>query len=139
MFKPPRDYMGEVVCEFQKNHISDSKNDDTALKEQAQLPQQLPPHASTTASKEPASSTDDYETTITPIKPIGKVSQDIKTAESKSSKSKPNVEAETSPSKAREAAVSTAESKIGEEEEDREHLTHFRSWGKPQAKDKPGK
>jgi hypothetical protein len=141
MFKPPRDYMGEVVCESQKNHINDFKNDNTVLKEQVQLPQQLPPHASTAASRESAPSTNDYETAITPIKPIEKVSQDAKTADSKSSKSKPNAEAETSPSKATEAAISTAEPKVGEEEEeeDREHLTHFRSWGKPQAKDKPGK
>jgi len=139
MFKPPRDYMDEVVCEFQKNHIDDFKNDDTALKEQAQPPQQLPPTASTAASKESAPSTNDYETAITPIKPIEKVSQDVKTAESKSSKSKVNAEAETSSSKATEAAISTAESMVGEEDEDREHLTHFKSWGKPQARDKAGK
>ena len=131
--------MDGVVCEFQKNHINDFKNDDTALKEQAQSSQQLPPHASTAASKESAPSTNDYETAITPIKPIEKAPQDVKTVESKSSKSKTNAESETSSSKAIEAAISTAESMVGEEEEDREHLTHFRSWGKPQARDKAGK
>jgi len=139
MFKPPRDYMDEVVCEFQENHIDDFKNDDTAMKEQAQSPQQLPPQASTAASKESAPSTSGYETAIMPIKPIEKVSQDAKTAESKSSKSKTDAEAETSSSKATEAAISTAESMVGEEEEDREHLTHFRSWGKPRAREKAGK
>jgi hypothetical protein len=139
MFNPPRDYMDEVVCEFQKNHTNGFKEDDNALKEQAQSPQQLPPHASTAASKELASSTNDYETAITPIQPIEKVSQDVKIADSKSSKSTTNAEAETCPSKATEAASSTAESKVREEEEDREHLTHFRSWGKPQASDKAGK
>jgi hypothetical protein len=136
MFKPPRDYMDEVVCEFQKNHINNFKSDDIALKEQAQSPQQLPPHASTAASKGSAPSTNDHETAITPIQPIEKVSQDVKAAESKSSKSKTNAEVEASPSKTTEAAIST---KVGEEEEDHEHLTYFRSWGKPQARDKPGK
>ena len=139
MFKPPRDYTDEVVCEFQKNHIDDFKNDDTALKEQTQPSQQLPPRASTAASKESAPFTNDDEPAIMPIKPIEKVSQDVKTAESKSSKSKLNAEAETSSSKATEATISTAESMVGEEEEDREHLTHFNSWGKPQARDKAGK
>jgi hypothetical protein len=139
MFKPPRDYMDEVVYEFQKKHINELKKDDNALKVQVQSPQQLPLHISAAASKESAPSINDCETAITPIKPIEKISQNVKTADSKSLKSTTNAEAETSPTKAMEAAISTAESKVDEEEEDREHLTHFRSWGKPQPRDKPGK
>ena len=63
----------------------------------------------------------------------------MKTVNSKSSKSTTNAGAETSPSKAMEAPISIAESEVGEEEEDREHLAHFSSWGKPQVRDKPGK
>jgi hypothetical protein len=63
----------------------------------------------------------------------------MKTADSAPSECTTNAEAETNPSKVTDAASSMAESKIAEEEEDREHLTHFTSWGKPQARDTPGK
>lgn len=138
VFNPPKDYKDEV-CELQKD-VNEFEKDDNALKEQAQPPQQLSPHANTAASKESASSTnDDHEATITPIQPVEKASQDVKTVNSKSSKSTTNAGADTSPSKAMEAPISIAESEVGEEEEDREHLAHFSPWGKPQVRDKPGK
>jgi hypothetical protein len=130
--------MDGVVCEFQED-INEFKKDDHALKEQAQSPQQLPLDASTAAQKGSARSTNDHETAIAPIQPIKKVSQDAKTADSKSPKSTTNAGVETSPSQATESTISMAESKVDEEEEDGEYLTYFRSWGKPQAKDKPGK
>lgn len=138
VFNPPKGYMDEAVCEFQKD-VNEFKKDDNALKEQAQSPLQLPPYASTAASKESAPSTNDYEAAITPIQPIGKVSQDVKAVDSKSSKSPTNTGAETSPSKATEVPISMVASEVGEEEEGREHHTHFSSWGKPQARDRPGK
>jgi hypothetical protein len=94
----PKSYMEDVVSQFQKKHISDFKQDDGALT------------VSIDAQKPLASSSD-------------KVSQDVKTTESKTSV-------------ITDAAISTAKSEIVEE--DREYLTHFKSWGKPEARDKPG-
>jgi hypothetical protein len=137
VFNPPKDCMDEV-CEFQKD-VNEFKKDDNALKGHAQSSQQLPPHANTTTSEELAPSTNNYGAAITPVQPIERVSQDGKNVDSKSSKSTTIAGAEASPSKAMESPISTAESKVGEEEEDRGHLTHFSSWGKPQARDKSGK
>jgi hypothetical protein len=126
---PPKGYIEHVISQFQKKHINDFKKDDAALTEQ--IDQQTSEMASIAAAKPLAPSNDKYDTLI---KPTEKVSQDVKTAESKSSKDA--AASDMSPVKVQGAAVGTTESEIMEE--DREYLTHFKSWGKPEARDKPG-
>jgi hypothetical protein len=128
--EPPKDYIEQVVSEFQKKHNDHLKRDESALAEHSDL--HVP---AIVAAENPLASLKDKNEVDTP-NPIEKVSQDVKTAESKSTAAD-TAGNETSPSKAQEAALGTFESQIAEE--DREYLTHFKSWGKPEARDKPGK
>lgn len=126
----PKGYIEHVISEFQKKHVNNFKKDDGALTEKSN--EQTSATASIAATKPVAPSNEKYNI---PVKPIEKVSQDVKTAESKSSTDATT--ADTSPSDVHGPATGTAESEIVEE--NREYLTHFKSWGKPEARDKPGK
>jgi hypothetical protein len=120
---PGKDYMDQVVSDLKKKqHINDMKNEDGALKAQP-APADNPPTPSNVT----------YDT-ATPVKQLEKVSQDVKIAESKSS-----AEAAARDSSLTQAQEATADTDDSEIVEDRECLTQFKSWGKPDARDKPGK
>ena len=135
---PPQDYIEGVVSQFQIAHMNDFKKDDGPAKEQGQPSYQLPATASMVFPNPVVAFMTEYEAT-TPIKIVEKVSQDVNTGESKTSiASSVAAKDEISPTKTQGAVVSTVERKTSGLEEDREHLTHFKSWGKPEARDKPG-
>ena len=135
---PPQDYIEGVVSQFQIAHMNDSKKDDEVAEEQDQPSNQIPAPTSMVVPKPVVASMTEYEAT-TPIKIVEKVSQDVNTGESKTPITSPvAAKDETSPSKTQGAAISTVEQKTSDLEEDREHLIHFKSWGKPEARDKPG-
>lgn len=115
---PPKGCMERVVSQFQK--------DDVALEQQCHPQQQIPVTANSPAQTPlaPANSEDEAATAVKPIK---KVSQDVKT------------EADMSLSKAQQGVARTEKPQsAGEDEEDREYVTCFKSWGKPEVRDKPG-
>lgn len=119
---PGKHYMDQVVCGLKKQQINDVKNDDGALMTQpAPAEQPLAPSKVT------------YDAAA-PVKQLEDVSQDVKTAESKPSEE--DAAKESSLTKALEAVVGTDDSEVVE---NREYLTQFKSWGKPEARDKPSK
>ena len=133
--QPPKGYIDHVVSEFQKQHIDNFKKDYGALKEQDQAHNRDFVTANITTQKTLLPSNSGYEA-VTPSKPVEKVSQDVNTAENKNSMtSSVAAEVDSSSNNAQEAAIITAESKIADVEEDREYPKHFKSWGKPEARD----
>jgi hypothetical protein len=128
--EPPTGYIEQVVSEFQKKQNNHLKRDGGALAEHSDLrvPTSVAAETPLTPSK------DKYK--VEKPNPIEKVSQDVKTAESKSI-AVDAAGSDASRSKAQETALDTFE--LQTEEEDRQYLMHFKSWGKPEARDKPGK
>ena len=120
---PGKGHMDKVVSDFQKKHDSDFRKDN-----EVSLVQPIP------AENALAPSNVIYEATM-PVKSLGKVSQDVETAENKSSTTEAAA-SNSSPGKVQENMSGTDDLEVVEE--DREFLTHFKSWGKPEARHKAG-
>jgi hypothetical protein len=124
---PGKDYMDQVVSglkkkQQQQQRIRDIKNEDGVLTAGLH-PVGQPPELSKAT----------YDA-ATPVKQLGKVSPDVKTAGREFSVKA--AAGESSSIQAQEAGLGTDDPEIVE---NREYLTQFKSWGKPEARDKPGK
>jgi hypothetical protein len=122
---PGKDYMDQVVSGLKKKqqqHIHDIKNENGVLTGEWHRVGQSPELSKAT-----------YDA-ATPVKHLEKVSLDTKTTEREFSV-KAAAE-ESSSIEAQDAGLGKVDPDIVE---NREFLTQFKSWGKPEARDKPGK
>jgi hypothetical protein len=124
---PGKDYMDQVVSGLKKKqqpqqHIQDIKNENGVLTGELHRVGQSPELSKAT-----------YDA-ATPVKYLEKVSLDMKTEDREFSVTA--AAEESSSIQAQEAGLGTDDPEIVE---NRECLTQFKSWGKPEVRDKPGK